>query len=115
MLRGLGGRGAASASADALNLAEATGLGAEAFVTADRQILRAFGGTSVMPGTRVPVGVSRDLRSEAELPALRVAWQREVEGGGGVEERTDGGGLGSRRGGREVHGDRRGADAHATG
>jgi RHS repeat-associated protein len=43
VLRGFGGRGAASASADALNLAEATALGADAFVTADRQVLRAFG------------------------------------------------------------------------
>lgn len=51
VLRGLGGRGAASASDDALNLAEATGLGAKVFVTADRQILSAFGGTSIMPGT----------------------------------------------------------------
>jgi RHS repeat-associated protein len=51
VLRGLGRRGAKSASADALNLAEAAGLNAEVFITKDGQVLRAFGGTSILPGT----------------------------------------------------------------
>jgi hypothetical protein len=50
-LRGLGGRGAASASADGLNMAEATGLNADIFITADKQILDTFRGTCLMPGT----------------------------------------------------------------
>ena len=51
VLRGFGGKGAASAASDGLNLAEAAGLGAEAFVTKDKQVLRAFGGMSQLPGT----------------------------------------------------------------
>jgi RHS repeat-associated protein len=51
VLRGLGGPGARSASDDALNLAEAAAIAADAFITFDRQILRAFGGRSTIPGT----------------------------------------------------------------
>jgi len=51
ILRGLGGSGATSALPDALNLAEAAGLGADAFITQDGQILTAFGGTSILPET----------------------------------------------------------------
>jgi hypothetical protein len=50
-LRGLGGPGAASASADALNISEAAGAGANVFVTQDSQILRAFGGGVTLPNS----------------------------------------------------------------
>lgn len=49
VLRGLGGVGAASASADALNIAEAAGAGARAFITLDGHVLRAFGGGVTLP------------------------------------------------------------------
>lgn len=49
VLRGLGGRGAASASADALNISEAAGSGASTFITRDRQVLRAFEGGVTLP------------------------------------------------------------------
>ena len=51
VLRGFGGKGVASAEADALNIAEAVGLRVDAFITKDGAILNAFGGTSVIPGT----------------------------------------------------------------
>ena len=51
VLGGLGGPGAKSAHADALNVAEAVGLGADAFITLDTQVLRAFGGYTILPGT----------------------------------------------------------------
>jgi len=47
-LRGLGGPGAKSAAGDALNLSEAAGVGADAFITRDAQVMRAFGGTDVV-------------------------------------------------------------------
>ncbi|MEZ4335172.1 MAG: RHS repeat-associated core domain-containing protein [Sandaracinaceae bacterium] len=51
ILRSTPTRGAASAAPDALNIVEAAGLGADVFVTADRQVLRFFGGNTRIPGT----------------------------------------------------------------
>jgi hypothetical protein len=50
-LRAFGGPGARSAAADGLNIAEAAAMGANVFVTADKQILDAFAGTTKVPGT----------------------------------------------------------------
>jgi probable HAF family extracellular repeat protein len=50
-LRGLGGPGAASASADALNISEAAGAGANVYVTQDGQVLRAFEGGVTLPNS----------------------------------------------------------------
>ncbi|MEQ9080749.1 MAG: RHS repeat-associated core domain-containing protein [Sandaracinaceae bacterium] len=57
VLRSTPTRGAASAAPDALNLVEATGLGADVFLTADRQVLRFFGGRSRIPGTGGTISV----------------------------------------------------------
>lgn len=50
VLRGIpGGAAVRSAAADALNIAEAAGAGAEAFVTRDNHVLRAFAGRLLLP------------------------------------------------------------------
>lgn len=50
VLRGLGGPAARSAAADGLNLAEAAGLRADVFITADIRVLDEFAGTCRLPG-----------------------------------------------------------------
>jgi hypothetical protein len=53
----MGGPGAASASADALNLAEAAGANASGFITADQQVLN-LGRVYILPesgGTQIHI------------------------------------------------------------
>lgn len=65
--------------------------------------------------TRVPGRRSCDLGSEAEFAALRIAGQREIAAGDVAEEGGYRGGLGAGRGGGEIDGDGRRADAYAAG